>query len=114
MEAALAGNAIDRASVGINHSTSMLKRIAKVLEEPEAVLFGKATSSSDLDDTCEMLRVWHALKGAQDRWEVLAFAHAVAAKAEALQPGMQSASDQSRSAVDGTGMPIAAVEAKIS
>jgi len=114
MEAALAGNAVDHGSNGVIQPASMLGRIASALGEPEAALFGEASAWSELDETCEMLRVWHALQGAQARRTVLNFAHSVAAKADASHLGMRTANDQSGSAEPALSRPIEAFAAETS
>lgn len=111
MEAALAVSTFGRGRDGVTRSAVTLKRIATTRGAPETAFYEEGASTSKLDSTCEMLRIWNGLKGAKDCGRVLAFAQGVAAQADAAHAGVHSADGLPGSSVDDTDASIAAPEA---
>ena len=58
-------------------SSSMLKRIAAALDQPEQTFFGEPPTGIEFDDTIELLRIWGDLEYPADRRKLLAFAQAI-------------------------------------
>lgn len=61
-------------------SEDALKIIATVLGVSGDALFAGAAYRGDVDDTCEMLRIWKCLDSASDRRKLLTFARTLASK----------------------------------
>lgn len=82
------------------------------LGAPETAFFEEGGPTSKLDGTCEMLRIWNGLQGAEDCGRVLAFARGVAAQADAAHAGVHSVDGLPGSSADDMGASIAAPEAR--
>ena len=68
----------DRSEDQDTQAIRSLRRIAATLGLSEMDFHEGSAAQTDLDDACEMMRIWDSLRHRADRQQVLAFARAVA------------------------------------
>ena len=72
------GDPADHSADSIVRARASLARIASALGLPETALMHSTEANAELEECCELLRIWHSLDGTTGRQEVLAIARTVA------------------------------------